>query len=265
MLPDEKLIDIRNATVWRGKTRVFNKLDLTIEQHERVAILGPNGCGKTTLLKLLNRELYAVADAGSWVRIMGKDRANVWQLRQHIGIVSHDLQQRYTMTTTALEVVLSGFFSSIGVHGTLASRITETHVKTARASLAELGIDALTDTSLGSMSTGQQRRCLLARALVHQPDTLILDEPTAGLDFKASFEYLERLRQLAREGRNVIVVTHHLNEIPPEVDRIVLLCDGRIVADGSKRGVLTSEILSDVYDTRVRVAEVDGYFLAYPG
>jgi iron complex transport system ATP-binding protein len=196
---------------------------------------------------------------------MGKDRTNVWQLRQHIGIVSHDLQQRYTMTTTALEVVLSGFFSSIGVHGTLASRIRETHVRAARASLAELGIEALADTALGSMSTGQQRRCLLARALVHQPDTLILDEPTAGLDFKASFEYLERLRQLAREGRNVIVVTHHLNEIPPEVDRIVLLCEGRIVADGSKRDVLTSAILSDVYDTRVRVAEVDGYFLAYPG
>ena len=108
MPPDEKLIDIRNATVWRGKTRVFNKLDLTIEQHERVAILGPNGCGKTTLLKLLNRELYAVADAGSWVRIMGKDRTNVWQLRQHIGIVSHDLQQRYTMTTTALEDTAHG-------------------------------------------------------------------------------------------------------------------------------------------------------------
>ena len=265
MLPDEKLIDIRNATVWRGKTRVFNKLDLTIEQHERVAILGPNGCGKTTLLKLLNRELYAVADAGSWVRIMGKDRANVWQLRQHIGIVSHDLQQRYTMTTTALEVVLSGFFASIGVHGTLASRIGETHVKAARASLAGLGMETLADTELGSMSTGQQRRCLLARALVHQPDTLILDEPTAGLDFKASFEYLERLRQLAREGRNVIVVTHHLNEIPPEVDRIVLLREGRIVADGSKRDVLTGAILSDVYDTRIRVAEIDGYFLAYPG
>lgn len=265
MLPDEKLIDIRNATVWRGKTRVFDKLDLTIEQHERVAILGPNGCGKTTLLKLLNRELYAVADAGSWVRIMGKDRANVWQLRQHIGIVSHDLQQRYTMATTALEVVLSGFFSSIGVHGTLASRIRDTHVNAARASLAELGMEALADTELGSMSTGQQRRCLLARALVHQPDTLILDEPTAGLDFKASFEYLERLRQLAREGRNVIVVTHHLNEIPPEVDRIVLLCEGRIVADGGKHDVLTSAILSDVYDTRIRVAEIDGYFLAYPG
>ncbi|MBT8092381.1 MAG: ATP-binding cassette domain-containing protein [Gammaproteobacteria bacterium] len=265
MPPDEKLIDIRNATVWRGKTRVFENLDLTIDQHERVAILGPNGCGKTTLLKLLNRELYAVAEAGSWVRILGNECTNVWQLRQHIGIVSHDLQQRYTPTTTALEVVVSGFFSSIGVHGTLAGRIKEHHVEAARASLADLGMGALADTALNSMSTGQQRRCLLARALVHQPDTLILDEPTAGLDFKASFDYLERLRRLARRGRNIIVVTHHLNEIPSEVDRIVLLHEGRVVADGDKRQVLTSATLSEVYGTRIRVAEIDGYFLAYPG
>ncbi len=265
MPAEPKLIDIRNATVWRGNTRVFENLNLTIEQHERVAILGPNGCGKTTLLKLLNRELYAVADAGSWVRILGKERLNVWQLRQHIGIVSHDLQQRYTATTTAMEVVLSGFFSSIGVHGTLAGRIEKAHVEAARACLADLGIGALADRQLRSMSTGQQRRCLLARALVHRPDTLILDEPTAGLDFSASFDYLERLRQLALEGRNIIVVTHHLNEIPPEVDRVVLLNEGRIVADGHKREVLTSTLLSDVYETRIRVTEIDGYFLAYPG
>ncbi|MBT8086426.1 MAG: ATP-binding cassette domain-containing protein [Gammaproteobacteria bacterium] len=265
MPPDEKLIDIRNATVWRGKTRVFEKLNLTIDQHERVAILGPNGCGKTTLLKLLNRELYAVADAGSWVRILGEERLNVWQLRQHIGIVSHDLQQRYTPTTTAMEVVLSGFFSSIGVHGTLAGRVKGEHVDAARARLAELGIGALADRQLRSMSTGQQRRCLLARALVHEPDTLILDEPTAGLDFSASFDYLERLRRLALDGRNIIVVTHHLNEIPPEVDRVVLLNEGRVVADGRKQEVLTSAILSELYGTRIRVAEIDGYFLAYPG
>lgn len=264
MPPDEKLIDIRNATVWRGKTRVFESLNLTIEQHEHVAILGPNGCGKTTLLKLLNRELYAVDTAGSWVRVLGKERANVWQLRQHIGIVSHDLQQRYTPTTTAMEVVLSGFFSSIGVHGTLASRIEEAHLDAASASLAELGMDALANTALESMSTGQQRRCLLARALVHEPDTLILDEPTAGLDFQASFDYLARLRQLAREGRNIIVVTHHLNEIPPQVSRIVLLNEGRVVADGGKQEVLTSATLSEVYKTPIRVAEIDGYFFAYP-
>jgi iron complex transport system ATP-binding protein len=115
------------------------------------------------------------------------------------------------------------------------------------------------------MSSGQQRRCLLARALVHDPVTLILDEPTTGLDFAASFDYLNRIRRLARDGRNILIVTHHLNDIPPEVDRVILLREGKVVADGSKADVLTSEKLSAVYETPIRVAEVDGFFLAYPG
>lgn len=262
---EAKLIEIKNATIWRGSTCVFENLNLAIAQHERVAILGPNGSGKTTLLKTLNRELYPVAQADSFIRILGLERWNVWELRKRIGVVSQDLQQRYSPTTSALEVVVSGFFSSIGVHGTLRSRVTSEQLRAAATTMRELGIESLRDTPLKSMSTGQQRRCLLARALVHRPDTLILDEPTAGLDFAASFDYLERLRQLAQNGSNIVIVTHHLNEIPPEVDRIVLLQSGRIAADGPKEIVLTSSRLSDVYGTRVRVAEIDGYYLAYPG
>ena len=127
---------------------------------------------------------------------------------RQIGIVSQDLQQRYTQTTTALEVVVSGFHSSIGIHGTLADRVNEDQVDAARRTLEDLGIGALTETPLEHMSTGQQRRCILARALVHDPRTLILDEPTAGLDFSASFDYLDRVRRLANDGRNIIVVTH---------------------------------------------------------
>ena len=264
-IPEAKLIEIRNATIWRGPTRVFEHLNLEIAQHERVAIVGPNGSGKTTLLKTINRELYPVVQPGSLVRILGLENWNVWELRKHIGVVSHDLHQRYTPTTTALEVVVSGFHSSIGVHGTLADQVTSEQLAAARATLHELGIESLSDTALQAMSTGQQRRCLLARALVHRPDTLILDEPTAGLDFAASFDYLGRLQRLARDGRNIVIVTHHLNEIPPEVDRVVLLQSGRVAADGPKNEVLTGEQLSEVYETRIRVAEIDGYYLAYPG
>jgi len=259
------LIDIRNATIWRGETRVFDNLTLTIERHERVAILGPNGSGKTTLLKTINRELYPVKRDGSWVRILGRERWNVWELRRHIGIVSHDLQQRYRPATTALEVVLSGFLASIGVHGILGERISAEEIGAARDILAELGIADLADTPLSSMSTGQQRRCLLGRALVHRPDTLILDEPTAGLDFAASFDYLARIRALARDGRNIIIVTHHLDEIPPEIGRVVVLDRGTIAADGPKESVLAPELLSRVYGTHIAVAEIDGHYLAYPG
>lgn len=265
MTSDTPLVEIRNATIWRGSTCVFENLGLTILQHERVAIVGPNGSGKTTLLKAINRELYPVADDSTVFRILGRDRWNVWELRKHIGIVSQDLQQRYTPTTTALEVVVSGFHSSIGVHGMLASRVTKSQVGAARAALGELGIGELAGTPLRKMSTGQQRRCILARALVHEPQTLVLDEPTAGLDFAASFDYLGRIRQLATSGRNIVIVTHHLNEIPPEVDRVILLQQGRVVADGPKGEVLTEDRLSDVYGVRIRVALVDDYYLAYPG
>ena len=265
MKPEPPLLEIRDATIWRGSTCVFEHLDLVIEQHERVAIVGPNGTGKTTLLKAINRELYPVDRPGAVFRILGRDRWNVWDLRKHIGVVSQDLQQRYTPTTTALEVVVSGFHSSIGVHGSLADRVTGRQVDAARAALDELGVGELADRPLTSMSTGQQRRCILARALVHTPRTLILDEPTAGLDFAASFDYLGRIRRLARGGCNIIVVTHHLNEIPPGVDRVVLLQDGQIAADGPKASVLTEEKLSKVYGVHVRVREIDGYYLAYPG
>ncbi len=259
------LVEIRNATVWRDSTRVFEGLDLSIAQHERVAILGPNGAGKTTLLRLLNRELYAVRRADSYVRILGRERWNVWQLRSEIGVVSDDLERRYTPSTTAIDVVLSGFFSSVGVHGLLAGRVTPDARRAAQSILDELGVRAFENTAIGSLSTGQRRRCLLGRALVHRPRTLILDEPTAGLDLAASFDYLARIRRLAAAGHNIVLVTHHLNEIPPEIDRIVLLDGGRIVADGPKPEVLDAETLSAVYGTSIRVAVVDGYYLAYPG
>jgi iron complex transport system ATP-binding protein len=264
-MPDVPLIEIRNATIWRGSTRVFENLNLEIGQHEGVAILGPNGAGKTTLLKTLNRELYPVAAADAGVRILGKDHWNVWELRRHIGVVSHDLHARYTPATTALEVVVSGFYSSIGVHGTLARRVTPAQLARAGEVLERLGVGKLASTPLSSMSTGQQRRCLLGRALVHRPDTLILDEPTSGLDFAASFDYLQRIRELARKGHSLVVVTHHLNEIPPEVERVIVLKEGKVVADGPKSAVLTADVLSSAYDTPIRVATVDGFYLAYPG
>lgn len=264
-MPDPKLLEIHDATIWRGSTCVFEKLNLDIAQHERVAILGPNGSGKTTLLKTIDRELYPASKPGSYIRILGKDRWNVWELRKRIGVVSNDLHHRYTPTTSALEVVVSGFYSSIGVHGVLADRVTADQVAAAMDTLSKLGLESLCKTALLGMSSGQQRRCLLARALVHDPDTLILDEPTSGLDFAASFDYLGRIRRLARDGRNIIIVTHHLNEIPPEVERVILLRQGRVAADGLKADILTAESLSSVYETPICVAEVDGYYLAYPG
>jgi len=259
------LIEFHNATIWRGNTLVFENLNLEISQHERVAILGPNGSGKTTLLKTINRELYPVVRDDSWVRIFGRERWDVWKLRKKIGVVSHDLHSRYTVTTTAIEVVISGFQSSIGIQGLLASRVSNDQIERADHVLGKLGMGKFRNSQLNEMSTGQQRRCLLGRALVHEPDTLIFDEPIAGLDIAASFAYLGYIRALTTSGHSIVIVTHHLNEIPPEVDRIIMLKDGIVVADGGKADTLTAKLLTEVYETPIQVANMAGHFLAYPG
>lgn len=261
---DEPLIEIRNATVYRGDTCVFRNLNLSIAQHEAVAILGPNGSGKTTLLRMISRETYPVPGKSSSVRVLGRDRWNVWELRARIGMVSHDLQATYRPGTTGLDVVLSGYLSSIGVHGLLRGRIKSTHRTRAESILQELGAAELSDRPFRTMSTGQQRRCLLGRALVHEPDTLILDEPTAGLDLAAAFDYLNRIRTLSRAGKSIILVSHTLSEIPPEIGRVILLREGKIIADGSKDSVLTESNLQEAFGVDLQLVRIDGYYFVYP-
>ncbi len=263
-MTDAPLIDIHNATLFRGATRVFDGLTLSIRQHEQVAVLGPNGAGKTTLLKVVNREIYPVIKPDSWVRLLGKETWNVWELRARIGIVSDDLHSRYTRKTSGLDVVLSGFFSSVGTHGSLAGRVSPAQRERAGSIMADLNVAEFADVPLGHLSTGQQRRCLLARALVHDPATLVLDEPTTGLDLAASFDYLARVRRLIAEGRSIILVTHHLNEIPPDIQRVVLLREGKIVADGDKACVLNEKNLSATFGVPMRLKRFDGYYLPYP-
>jgi iron complex transport system ATP-binding protein len=259
----QKILELKNVSAYRGDTRVFENLSLDIAQGENTAVLGPNGAGKTTLLKLLTRDIYPVDAAGSYLRLFGKERWNVWELRRHLGIVSHDLQREYAGHATGLNVVLSGYFSSVDVWAHhRASPAEKDHTMQV---IATLGIAALKDKLYATMSTGEQRRFLLARALVSDPDTLVLDEPTSGLDLKACFQYLDLVRGLMRSGKTVILVTHHIHEIPPEIHRVVLLKHGRVVADGEKSTMLTNNNLSALFDTPIELAQANGFYQAMPG
>lgn len=262
------LVDIRNATFDRGRTRVFDGLSLRIDRGEHAAIIGPNGAGKSTLLKALNRELYPRTRDDTRFRLLGRDRWNVWELRDSIGFVSADLERRYGRNSgdaSVLDVILSGFTASIGVHGLLAESIDEKRRARARALLAELKLEALESRPFRSLSSGQQRLSLLARALVHEPHTLVLDEPGAGLDLAAGFALMRRLRHLARDGVTLLIATHQLNEILPEIDRVILLGRGRVLADGRKDEVLKSRTLSDAYATDIRVVRDGSWYFAAQG
>jgi iron complex transport system ATP-binding protein len=256
------MIDIHNVTAWQLDTRVFESLSLRIEAGEKVAILGPNGSGKSTLLKLVSREIYPVAKPQSWVRLFGSEVVNLWDLRSKIGLISQDLQEDYTPYATAFDVVLSGFFGAIGRHDHLHADARQ--LQQAAELLQRLGMVEYRDTMFQRLSTGQKRRLLVARALVHDPSTLIFDEPFNGLDISASADLFGLMRDFCRPASSLVLTTHHVDEIIPEIDRVVLLQSGRVVADGEKKAVLTSERLSRLYGLPLRLIEHRGWYRLWP-
>jgi len=259
----EHIFEFSNISAYRGGTRVFDGFNLTIRKGENTAILGPNGSGKTTLMKLISREIYPVHSEKSRMLVYGRNRWNVEELRSRLGIVSNDLQQEYGACARGRDVILSGYYSSIDVWP--HQMFSADELERAEALMGELGIEALAERPYGRMSTGQQRRFLLGRALVHEPEALLLDEPTSGLDIPATFHYLDTVRRLMRQGTQLILVTHHLHEIPPEITRVVFIRSGRVVADGSKQQLLTSASVSELFECSVEVVERNGFYQVLPG
>jgi iron complex transport system ATP-binding protein len=252
------LLELRNVTVMRGERPALVDVNLRIDADERVCVLGPNGSGKSTLVKVLTRECYPVANEGSSVAILGAERWDVAELRAHLGIVSPDLQLACCSDATVRDVVLSGFFSSTRV---FAHHVVSPELRArADAALARAGIAQLAERPVATLSTGESKRTVLARALVHDPRALLFDEPSNALDMGARARLLHDMRDLARAGLGVVLVTHHVAEIIPEIDRVILLAEGRVVADGPKADVLTEPKLAALFGVPVRMVVHEGYF-----
>lgn len=250
------LIEFRNMTLSRDGRTALHAIDLTIATGENVAVLGPNGSGKSSLIKAVTRECYP--RQGSNVRILGQETWDVFDLRSQIGIVSNDLMQACTCQWPAREIVLSGFFGSVGVWP--YHTVTPEMERRADEVLELLEIPHLAGRPVAELSSGEARRVLIARALVHAPRALMLDEPTTSLDFRAKHELLAVLRKLAQAGTSIVLVTHALTDVIPEITRVVLLKDGRIVRDGAKERVLTADALSDLFGTPVEIVERRGFY-----
>ena len=252
------LLALHHVTVMRGEFAALQDITLRVEAGEHVCVLGPNGCGKSTLIKTITRECYPITNEGSSISILGRERWNVFELRTLLGIVSPDLLASCTSDATGRDVVLSGFFSSTRIfphHAPNPDLLEKTD-----AALARLGIAHLGERPVGQMSSGEAKRTLIARALVHEPQTLLFDEPSNALDIGAQIQLRDTMRALAKGGLGILLVTHHVSEIIPEIERVVLLREGRIVADGPKQDVLTSKKLSALFGTYIQIAGRDGYY-----
>jgi iron complex transport system ATP-binding protein len=271
MIPpvSEPVLELSHATVVKGEHPVLDDLSLTIRADEHTAILGPNGAGKSAFVRLLTHEDRPLASDGhAPIRVFGHDTWDVFELRAQLGIVSSDLHHRFVFgnnegRVNAESAVLSGFFATQGIlrYGTVTADMR----RRAAEALERMGVSHLARRPLDAMSSGEARRVLLARALVNRPRVLVLDEPTTGLDLVTRHAFMERVRAIAREGTTLILITHHIEEIVPEISRVILLRDGRILASGPKRSVLTADGLSRLFNAPIAVDEEGGYYYARPG
>jgi iron complex transport system ATP-binding protein len=248
---------MRHIDVARGEAVVLHDIALDIEVGEHVAILGPNGCGKSTLIKTITRECYPIYQPGMQCSLLGRERWDISQLRAEFGIVSADLPGERTPVTTGRNAVIAGFFGA----STLWPNHTVTPEMGARAdeALALLEAGSLAGKLVGEMSAGEQRRVMIARALVHRPGMLLLDEPSNALDLAAQRELREALRTVAQAGTGIVMVTHHLSDILPEITRVILMRAGRIVADGPRKDLLTAETLRMLFGVELTLTERDGF------
>ena len=256
-------LSMRNVDIARGQKVVLQDINLTIATGEHLAILGPNGCGKSTLIKAMTCECYPIVRTGMEMKVYGRDRWEVQELRKHLGVVASELPGERTSVTRGLDAVVSGFFSSSTLWPNL--EVTEPMRTSAMDALGLLGAGYLRDRFVGEMSAGEKRRVMIARALVHRPEMLLLDEPSNALDLPAQRELREILRAVAvgskdRRGTGIVMVTHHLADILPEIDRVVMMKGGRIFADGPKTELLQAEKLEDLFGVELELTERHGYW-----
>jgi iron complex transport system ATP-binding protein len=262
----EPLIELEHAHVARGSNVVLHDVSLRIGRGEHVAILGPNGCGKSTLLKTMTCELYPIVKPETRVRLLGRERWDLTELKRRMGVVSPELPGKPTLQTTGFDAIVTGFFSSSTLWPNL--QVTDAMRERAEEILGVVRAQNLREKLVGQMSAGQQRRVMIGRALAGasvdgEVQMLLLDEPSNALDLAAQHDLREMLRGLAQRGVAIVMITHHIADILPEMQRVVMMRDGRIVADGAKRELLTARKLSDLFGREITLTERDGFWNAW--
>ncbi len=254
-------LHLEHVNVMRGSRRVLHDINLQVEAGERIALLGPNGCGKSTLLKTICCELYPLAGEQTRVSIFGRERWDLTELKKRLGVVQNEIPGKPMLKITGREAVLTGYFSSSTLWPNL--EVTAEMKDRADAVLDRIAATRFADRLFGEMSAGQQRRILIGRALVASSGCLLLDEPSNALDLAAQRDLRDLLTELAEQGTTLLQITHHIADIIPAMRRVILMRDGRIVADGVREALLTAPVLSDLFATDVHLTSRDGLLHAW--
>ncbi len=249
------IINFENIHVGYDNNLILKEINLKIKKNEHWAILGANGSGKSTLMKLIQSDIHPRRNFKFKKEILGESQYSIFDLKKKLGIITNDLHNFFYTTGSTLnayEVVLSGYYSSVGIFR--YQEFSDEQRQKALDTLTYLGISHLREKKVREMSTGELRKCIVARALINEPKAFVLDEPTVGLDIKAQLNFIDMLRKISKKS-SIILVTHHIEEIFDEITHVALIHNNTIFKSGLKKEMLTSENLSEIFDIDLKINE----------
>ena len=250
-------LELSNLEAWNNNTKVLDNINLKIREGENVAILGPNGSGKSSLLKVINRSLYPIHKNPSSIKLFNSEVIDIWRLRSRIGLITSDINFRINKSTNVINVIKGGYFGRFSITNREKTNIKQN--KDVINILNELNLINYSNKKYHELSDGQKKVVLIARALIHKPRILILDEPTSSLDIRASQQIRDILSKLCKTGVNIVQVTHDIENIIEDINRIVFIKNGRILKEGSKEELINSTEISKLFDIKIKCLKINGH------
>ena len=250
----EPWLEMESLEVWDNKNQIFSNLSLNLYKGENTILLGPNGAGKSAIVGLINRTIYPVHKNSSNFKLFGSKDINIWKMRSKIGLISTEIDQRISQIDNVKTIVGSGLDQTFTLRN---KNILQKKVLT--DVLNRFSLLDISNKEYRYLSDGQKRRVLIARAIIHKPEVLVLDEPTSKLDIKSKILLLKCLSKLALEGTTIVIITHDINIVAKEYSRIVFLKEGRITEDGGQSDLLNSTKLSELFEIKLKVEKHNKY------
>ena len=248
--------EAKNINCFKNGSRVIKDLNLKIAYSENVILIGPNGSGKSSLIEIINRNIYPVDANESKLKIFDKELINLWELRNKISTVNNDIKNRINPNLQVFDLILSGLY---GRYCYVQNKSERDSYKVENI-MKKMNISNLSKKNFSYLSDGEKQICLIARALIKKPEILILDEPIANLDYKSKFFVVDKVNELSKLNTRIFCVTHDISTITKIYDRVIMLKDGKIIADGDQNKVINSENLNKLYGIQVEVTKNNGHW-----